>query len=36
MEPQLVPMAPQMNIDMRRILFANLLSAEMGELRNDL
>jgi hypothetical protein len=33
MDPQLVPIAPDMKTDMRRILFASWLTAETGDLR---
>lgn len=33
-EPQLVPIAPEMKMDMRRMLLARLFTAETGESRN--
>lgn len=36
MEPHEVPIAPHIKRDMRRILLANLFSAEMGALRKAL
>lgn len=36
MDPQLVPIAPDIKRDMRRMLLARLLIADIGEFMNDL